>query len=43
MPKILAIPGDGIGVEVTDVSLQILKIVEKKTDTSFDIEEELFG
>ena len=28
MPKILVLPGDGIGVEVTNVSLELLKILD---------------
>ena len=43
MPKILVIPGDGIGVEVTKVSLKIVGVLEKKYNLSFEIEEELFG
>ena len=41
--KILVLPGDGIGVEVTDVSLQILSAVEEKYKLNFEIEEGLFG
>ncbi len=36
-------PGDGIGVEVTDVSIEILKILGKKHGIDFDFETELFG
>ena len=43
MPNILVIPGDGIGVEVTDVNLKILKLIEKKHEIKFNIEVELFG
>ena len=43
MPNILVIPGDGIGVEVTDVNLEILKIIAKNYDKKFNIEVELFG
>ena len=43
MPKILVIPGDGIGVEVTAVSIDLLNIIETKTGTKFEIEEGLFG
>ena len=43
MPKILVIPGDGIGVEVTAVSIDLLNIIERKSGTKFEIEEGLFG
>jgi 3-isopropylmalate dehydrogenase len=43
VPKILVLPGDGVGVEVTDVSLKILKAIEKKYDIQFTVEKELFG
>ena len=43
MPKILVIPGDGIGVEVTRVSLDILGVVGKKHGLDFEIDEDLFG
>lgn len=43
MPKILVIPGDGIGVEVTKVSLDVLKSIEEKHNLEFEIEEALFG
>ncbi|MGB7292012.1 MAG: 3-isopropylmalate dehydrogenase [Thermodesulfobacteriota bacterium] len=43
MPKILVLPGDGVGVEVTDVSLKILKAIGEKYDIQFTVEKELFG
>ena len=43
MPRILVIPGDGIGVEVTNISLEVLKIIENKNGVKFEIEEGLFG
>ncbi len=43
MPKVLVLPGDGIGVEVTNVSLDILKILGEKHRTEFEFETELFG
>jgi len=43
LPKVLVLPGDGIGVEVTDVSLAILDILGKKHDIDFEFEKELFG
>ena len=43
MPKVLVLPGDGIGVEVTDVSLNILKIIAEKHDIDFEFDTELFG
>ena len=43
MPKILVLPGDGIGVEVTKVSLEVLKTVGERYKIRFDFEAELFG
>lgn len=43
MPKILVIPGDGIGVEVTNVSLDVLKAVGEKYEIEFEFETALFG
>lgn len=43
MPKVLVLPGDGIGVEVTNVSLGILTILGKKHKIEFEFETELFG
>ncbi len=43
MPKILVLPGDGVGIEVTDVSLAILKGIGDKYDIQFTVEKELFG
>lgn len=43
MPKVLVIPGDGIGMEVTTVSLRVLEIIEQKNNIKFKIEEDLFG
>ena len=43
MPKLLVIPGDGIGTEVTSVSMDLLNIVGEKSGTKFEIEEGLFG
>lgn len=43
MPRILVLPGDGIGVEVTNVSLDILEILGKKHGIEFEFETELFG
>ncbi len=43
MPKILVLAGDGIGVEVTRVSLNVLDVVAKKHDVEFEFEHELFG
>ena len=39
--KILVLPGDGIGVEVTDQSLKILTAVSKKHNRSFTIEKDI--
>ncbi len=43
MPKLLVIPGDGIGVEVTSVSIDLLNIIGEKSGTKFEIDEGLFG
>ena len=43
MPKILILPGDGIGIEVTKVSVEILNAIGKKHDIQFEIEIEHFG
>lgn len=43
MPKILVLPGDGIGVEVTNVSLDVLNTLGKKYKIEFVFESELFG
>ncbi len=43
MASVLVLPGDGIGTEVTEVSLRLLEAVEKKYGTVFNIEKELFG
>ncbi len=43
MPKILVLPGDGIGVEVTKVSSDVLKTVGERYKIRFDFETELFG
>ncbi|HSC35957.1 MAG TPA: 3-isopropylmalate dehydrogenase [Thermodesulfobacteriota bacterium] len=43
MPKVLVLPGDGIGVEVTNVSLDILKILADMHDIRFEFETDLFG
>lgn len=43
MPKILVIPGDGIGPEVTEAALRVLAEAEKISGVSFEKETELFG
>jgi 3-isopropylmalate dehydrogenase len=43
VPKILVLPGDGIGTEVTDVSLKVLKAIGEKYNTEFEVETALFG
>jgi len=43
LPKVLVLPGDGIGVEVTNVSLGILKILADMHGIGFEFETELFG
>jgi 3-isopropylmalate dehydrogenase len=43
LPKVLVIPGDGIGVEVTEVSVSILKTVGERTGVEFTLESDLLG
>jgi Isocitrate/isopropylmalate dehydrogenase len=43
VPKILVLPGDGIGVEVTNVSLDVLKVIGEKHEIEFEFETALFG
>ncbi len=43
MPKILVLPGDGIGAEVTEVSVDILKVIGEKHRVEFEFETALFG
>jgi 3-isopropylmalate dehydrogenase len=41
--KILVLPGDGIGVEVTNVSLNVLKAIGERHKIEFEFETALFG
>ena len=43
LPKILVLSGDGIGVEVTEVSLKLLEIVGQKHGIEFEFEKAHFG
>ncbi|MCK5392607.1 MAG: 3-isopropylmalate dehydrogenase, partial [Deltaproteobacteria bacterium] len=43
MPRVLVLSGDGIGVEVTNASLDILNIIGEKHNIDFEFETELFG
>ena len=43
MPKILVIPGDGIGTEVTEVSLSVLKTINEKNQVEFTFDTALLG
>jgi 3-isopropylmalate dehydrogenase len=43
VPKILVLPGDGIGVEVTDVSVDVLKTIGEKHRIEFEFQTALFG
>jgi len=43
VPKILVLPGDGIGIEVTNVSLNVLKALGRKHRIQFEFENALFG
>ena len=43
MHKILVVPGDGIGVEVTEISVSILKAIGEKSGVEFTFENDLLG
>jgi len=43
LPKILVLPGDGIGVEVTEVTLMVLATIGMNHDIQFETENALFG
>ena len=43
MFKIAVIPGDGIGVEVVEQAVKVLKVVSKKYDVNFQMEEGAMG
>jgi len=43
LPKVLVLSGDGIGVEVTEVSLDLLEIVGEKHGIEFEFEKAHFG
>ncbi|HZX14779.1 MAG TPA: 3-isopropylmalate dehydrogenase, partial [Thermodesulfobacteriota bacterium] len=43
MLKILILPGDGIGVEVTNASVYVLKALGEKLNIKFEFESALFG
>jgi len=43
MFKILSLPGDGIGSEVMAEALKVLKVIEGKSDSEFEIIEGLIG
>jgi 3-isopropylmalate dehydrogenase len=43
MPKILVLPGDGIGVEVIPEALKVLRKIESLAKITFKVEEALFG
>ena len=40
---ITLLPGDGIGPEVTDEAVKVLKVIEEKFDHSFTLNKALFG
>ncbi len=40
---ITLLPGDGIGPEVTDEAIKVLKVIEEKFDHSFTLNNALFG
>ncbi len=41
--KIAVLPGDGIGPEIMESALEVLKAIEKKYDVSFEFKEGLIG
>ena len=41
--KILVLPGDGVGPDVTAEAVKILQVVEMHTDAKFDFQYALFG
>jgi len=41
--RIAVLPGDGIGPEVINQALRLLKVIEKKENLSFKLEEGLIG
>jgi len=43
MPKILLLPGDGIGSEVTNESIRILNFLNERENLGLEFEEALFG
>jgi len=43
LPKILVLPGDGIGVEVTEVTLEVLATIGMNHEIQIETENELFG
>ena len=43
IPKIVLLPGDGIGVEVTESAKRVLTFVASKFNVEFELEEKLIG
>lgn len=43
IPKVVLLPGDGIGVEVTEAAKSVLKFVASKFNVDFELEEKLIG
>ncbi len=41
--KIAVLPGDGIGPEIMEAAIEVLKAIEKKYDVSFEFKEGLIG
>jgi 3-isopropylmalate dehydrogenase len=41
--KVLVLPGDGIGPEIIEEAVKVLRVVEKTTETKFDLYFELLG
>ena len=41
--KVFVLPGDGIGPEVTEAAVEVLRVISNSTDLSFSMEYGLFG
>ena len=41
--KILLLPGDGIGPEIMQEAIKVLKLVEQRNDVTFELMPALFG
>ena len=43
IPKVVFLPGDGIGTEVIDSAKRVFKYVTAKFNAEFELEEKLIG